>query len=82
MLKKFSSQKSEAEIMKDAISLSYDGGDIQSFLSKADKAYSQARFIERAKFGLLRESLKGDQLLLQFVLFRGAKYYEEVESTA
>ena len=79
MLKKFSTQKSEAEVMRDAISLMYDGGDIQVFLTKAEKIYNQAKFNAQAKYGLLREALKGDSNLLQFVLFRGAKNYDEVK---
>ena len=79
MLQKFSTQKSEAESMKEAISLSYDGGDIQKFLTRAEKACNQAKFNDEAKFGLLREELKSDQLLLQFFLFRGAKDYEELK---
>ncbi len=79
MLKKVSTQKSDAEIMKDAIFLTYDGGDIQAFLTRVEIAYNQAEFNEHAKFGMLREALKTDQLLLQFVLFRGTKDYEEVK---
>ena len=73
MLEKFSLRKTESEITKEAISLEYDGGDIQTFLTRADKLYSQAKFNDHAKFRLLRDSLKSDQMLLQFVLFRGAK---------
>ena len=75
----FSVRKTESKIMKEVISLEYDGGDIQNFLTKADKFYSQAKFNERAKFGLLRDSLKSDEMLLQFVLFRGAKSYNEIK---
>ena len=79
MLEKFSTQKTEAEIMKDAVTLSYDGGDIKAFITKAEKAYNQAKFNDSAKFGLLREALNGDHMLLQFVLFRGAKDYISVK---
>ena len=44
MLEKFSVRKTESEIMKEAISLEYDGGDIQTFLTRADKLYSQPKF--------------------------------------
>ena len=73
-VQEFSSQKTEAKIVKNAISLTYDGGDIQAFLNRAEKAYNQAKFNKHAKFGLLREAMKADQ----FVLFRGAKDYEGV----
>ena len=78
MLEKFSVRKTESEIMKEAISLEYDG-DIQTFVIRADKLYSQAKFNGQAKFGLLRDSLKSDQMLLQFLLFRGAKSYNEIK---
>ena len=76
MLDKFSVQKTESEIMKETVSLVYDGGDVQIFLARADKVYSQARFNEKAKFDLLRDGLKSDQIPLQFVLYRSAKDYE------
>ena len=79
MLEKYSVRKTESEIMKGAKSLEYDGGDIQTSLTRADKLYSQAKFNDQAKFGLLRDSLKSDQMLLQFVLFRGAKNYDEIK---
>ena len=39
ILENFSVQKTESEIMKEAISLEYDGGDIQTFLTRADKLH-------------------------------------------
>ncbi len=47
------------------------------FLTRAEEAYNQAKFYDQAKFGLIREAFKSPQLLLQFVLFRGAKDYRE-----
>ena len=79
MLEKFSVRKTKSKIMKECMSLEYDGGDIQTFLTRADKLYSQAKFNDRANFGLLRGSLKSDQMLLQFVLFSGAKNYDEIK---
>ena len=79
MLKKFTTQKSEAEIMRDAISLLYDGRDLHVFLTKAEIIHKQAKFNAQAKYVLLREALQGDYNLLQFVLFRGAKNYDEVK---
>ena len=40
MLKKFSAEKSEAEIIKDAMSLSYGGVCVQEFFTSAEKAYT------------------------------------------
>ena len=79
MLEKLSVRNTESEIMKEVTSLEYDGGDIQKFVTRADKLYLQAKFNGRAKFRLLRDSLKSDQMLLQFVLFRGAKNYNEMK---
>ena len=59
--------------MRDAISLMRDGEDIFFSFSKAEKVYNQAEFNNHAKYGSLREALRGDLNLLQFVLFRGAK---------
>ena len=73
MFEKFSVRKTESEIMKEAISLEYNCVDIQASPIRADKLYSQAKFNDQAKFGLLRDSLKSDQMLLQFVLFRERK---------
>ncbi len=39
MLEKFSTQKTKSEIMREALTLRYDGGDILTFLSRADKAF-------------------------------------------
>ena len=79
LLEKFSGRKIESETMKESISLEYGGGDIQTFLTRADKLYSLAKFKEQANFGLLRDSLKSEQILLQFVLFRGAKSYKQIK---
>lgn len=76
MLEKFSSKKTEAEIMREAVTLSYDGSDIKSFIAKADKLYTKAKFDEESKLGLIREALKTDPVMLQFVLFQGVKDYQ------
>ena len=59
--------------MRNTISLIYDGEDILFSFSKAEKVYNQAEFNNQAKYGSLRETLRSDLNLLQFVLFRGAK---------
>ncbi len=51
-----------------------------SFLTREEKADKQANFNDQAKFGMFHEALKSDLLLLQFMLFRGAKDYEELKS--
>lgn len=79
MLKKFSTQKSEGEIIKNAISMSYDGENIASFLAKTDEVENQAKFNREETFGLVRESLSGYRMILLFVSFRSAKDYAEVK---
>ena len=37
MLENFSVRKTESELMKEAIALEYDKGDVQTFLTRADK---------------------------------------------
>jgi len=81
MLDKFSTKKTEAEVMKEAINLVYDGGDVNAFIAKADKLYTKAKFNGVSKLGLIREALKTDQMMLQFVLLRGAKDYQSVKDT-
>ena len=65
--------------MKETICLEYEGEDIQTSLTRADKFYSQAEFNKQAKFGLLRDYLKSDQMLPLFVLFSGAKNYNDIK---
>ncbi len=62
MLENFSTQKTESEIMREAMTLHYDGEDIPTFLSRADKACNQAKVGENVKFALLRDALKSDQM--------------------
>ena len=81
MLKKFSTQKTESEIMREALTPRYDGGDNPTFLSRADKVYNQAKVDENAKFALLRNDLKSNQMFFQFVLFTGSKDYEGIKNS-
>ncbi len=62
MLDKLSTQKTESEIMREALTLRYDRGDIPTFFSRADKVYNQAKVGKNVKFELLREALKSDQM--------------------
>ena len=52
---------------------------IRIFFTIADKLYSQVKFKEKAKFGLLRDTLKPKWMLQQFVLSRGAESYSEIK---
>ena len=79
MLEKFLVQNTESKIMKEAISFQYDDCDIHALFTRADNLYSQAKFNEEANFGLLQNFLKSDQILQQFVLFKGAKSHDEIK---
>ena len=72
LLEKFSSKKTEAEVMKEAVNLVYKGGNVKEFFVKARKLYKEA------KFRLIREANKSDQGMLQFVFLRKADAYEKV----
>ena len=58
MREKFSTQKAESYIIREALTLRYDGGDIPTSSSRADKVFNQATVDENMKFGLLRDALK------------------------
>lgn len=73
MLKNCSTKKSEAEIMKEY------GWDIHDFWTRAEKVYEQDMYNGKDKFGPLREALKVDPIIVQLILFRGAKNYEYVK---
>ena len=78
ILEMFSSQKTESEIMREALTFPYNGGDIPAFLSRADKVFNQAKLGDNIKFELLRDALKSDQMFFQFVLFKRSKNYEGI----
>ncbi len=61
MLEKISTQKTELETIREALTLRYERGDIPS-LKKADKVQNQDKVGGNVKFDLLRDHLKSDQL--------------------
>ncbi len=63
-------------MMREAITLQYDAGDMSTFLSRADKVSNQAKVGDNVKFELLQEALKSDKKYFQFLLFKGSKNYE------
>ena len=79
MLEKFAPKKASAVLMKEAVNLKYTTGDIKSFVEDADRLYKEAKFNEEAKLGLFRDAIKGNPVLLQFAMLRGATSYEEVK---
>ena len=48
---------------------------------KASKLCKVAKFNDQTKFGLIREAIKSDQGMLQFVFLRKAYTYEKVRET-
>ena len=79
MLEKFSNQKNESEIMREALILQYGGRDIPTFFSRSDEVYNQAKVGENVKSGLLRDALKFDKMFFQIVLFKRSKNYESIK---
>lgn len=79
MLEEFSTRRSEAEVMRDPAILKYKGGDIRAFLVKEDRFYLQTKFNDSSKLSLFMESIKSDQIMVQFILYRGCKIYLEGE---
>ena len=71
----FSTKKAEEEVMKEAVNLVYKDGNVKEFFVKASKLYEEAMFNDRAKFESIREAIKFDQGILQFVFLRKAGTY-------
>ena len=59
MVDKFFFQKSEVEIIKDAMYLVCNDSSIQAFFNRAENKHTQAKF-EKTKLGLLGRPLKVD----------------------
>ena len=64
LLENFSTKKTEAEVMKEAVNLVYKGDNVKEFFVKASKLYKEAKLTYQAKFGLIREAMKSDQDML------------------
>ena len=81
LLEKFSTKKTEAEVMKEAVNLVSKGGNVKEFFMKASKLCKEAKFHDQARFGSIREAIKSDQEMLQFVFLRKGDTYEKVRET-
>ncbi len=64
MLEKFSTKKTEAETMREAVNLRYVGDDIKEFIVRAGKLYKEAKFSEEFKFEMIQEAIRSDQALM------------------
>ena len=65
LLEKFSSKKTETEVLNEAMNLVYKGVNVKEFFVKARKLYKEAKFNDQAKFRLVREAIKFDQVILR-----------------
>ena len=81
LLEKFSTKKTEAEVMKEAVNLVHRGDNVKKFSVKASELYKEADFNDLANFGLIREAIKSDQGMIHFVFLRNADMYEKVRET-
>ena len=78
LLEKFSTKKTDAEVMKEAVNLVYKESNVKEFFLKATKFYKEAKFNDQAKFGSIGEAIKSDRSMLQFVFLRKADTFEKV----
>ena len=81
ILAKYSKQKTEAEIIQEAVDLRYRGSDVQNFFREAEKLYAEAGFNSMAQFGLVMKAIKTDQKMMEFVLVRGDNTFEKVKKS-
>ena len=59
--------------MKKAMNLVYKGINVWEFFVKASKLYKEAKFNDRAKFGLIREAINSDRGTLQSAFLKMAE---------
>ena len=78
---KYSKEKSDAEIIQDAVDLKYSGSDVQAFFRKAEKLYQKAGFGEKAQYGMILKAIKTNKKMLDFVLVRGDESFEMVKES-
>ncbi len=81
LLEKLSTKKTESETMKEAVNLTYQGGDVKEFFAKESKFFKEARFKEGTKQGMIMKSIQSYQRFLHFALLRTAKTFDEVKET-
>ena len=78
LLEKFSTKKTEEEVMKEVVNLEQAGSNIMWFFVEVSKMYKEVVFNDQAKFELIKESIQSDQRMLQFLFLRKADTYEKV----
>ena len=81
LLENFYAKKTEVEVMKEAVNFVYKRGNIKEFFVKAIKLRKETNLNDQAKFGLIREAIKSDQGMLQFVFLSKADTYQKVRET-
>ncbi len=61
--------------------LAYQGEDVEEFFVRASKLNKEANFNDGTKHEMIMEVTKSDQSLLQFVLVRKARTFDNVRET-
>lgn len=74
-----STKKMEEEMMRETTTFELNGGDIRCFVNKASRITTQANFNAQLTFGLFMVSMKADQSLVQFVLYRRDKNHQDAK---
>ena len=67
--------------MKKAVNLLYEKDNFNGLFLRANKLYKEAKSNNQAKFGLIRETVKSDQGMLQFVFLTKKEVYKKVRGT-
>ena len=81
MLSKYSKQKTEAEIIQEAVDFRSSGSNVQNFFRDAMKLYAEAGFNNMAQYGLVMKAIKSDQNMMELVLVRGDDTFEKVKKS-
>ena len=68
LLDKFSTKKTDAEVMKETVNIVYKRTNVQEFVVEASTLYKKAKFIDQAKLGLIRDAIKSDRGITVCVL--------------
>ena len=73
---RISSKKPQAIVMKEAVSLRYQGGAWKRLIEDADRCYRSENFNDESKLELFREAVRSHPMILQLTTLKGAKDYE------
>ncbi len=68
MLEHSSAKTTESEVMREALTLRYDGVDIPTFLSKSDRSKIRPKSARMSNSSYFEMPLKSDKIFFEFVL--------------